>query len=55
VRFPRLTDGSHTGIYRVGFLGKDSGMQLARADGADFILKELAEGKYIRQSPVISY
>ena len=34
VRFPRLTDGPHTGEYRVGYLGKGSGTQLSRADGA---------------------
>jgi len=55
VRFPRLTDGPHTGRYRVGYLGQDSGIQIARADGADFVLRELAEGKYIRQMPVASY
>jgi putative NADH-flavin reductase len=55
VRFPRLLDVASTGTYRVGFLGKDSGSQLSRADGAHFVLKELAEGKYIRQMPVVSY
>lgn len=55
VRFPRLLDGPHTGQYRVGYLGKNAGIQLARADGADFILKELAGGAYIRQMPVVSY
>lgn len=54
-RFPRLLDGSRKGMYRVGYLGKDSGMVLARADAADFVLKELTEGKYIRQAPVVSY
>jgi len=55
VRFPRLTDGPHTGTYRVGYLGKDSGSQLSRADGADFILRELEENKYLQKMPVISY
>ena len=55
VRFPRLTDGPRTGKYRVGYLGKDSGMHVARADGADFVLKELRADKYIRQMPVVSY
>ncbi len=55
VRYPRLTDGPRTGKYRVGYLGKDSGSQLSRADGADFVLKELAEGNYVRQVPVVSY
>ncbi len=55
VRFPRLTNGPRTGKYRVGYLGKDSGSQLSRADGAAFVLKELGEGKYIHQMPVVSY
>lgn len=55
VRFPRLTDGPHTGKYRVGYLGKNAGGQISRADGADFVLKELVAGQYIRQMPVVSY
>jgi putative NADH-flavin reductase len=55
VRFPRLVDGEHTGVYRVGYVGKDSGSKLSRADGADFILKELGNGKYIRKMPMVSY
>ena len=45
VRYPRLLDGAHTGKYRVGYVGKDSSSQLSRADGADFVLKELTEKK----------
>lgn len=55
VRYPRLLDAARTGKYRVGYLGKDSGRQLSRADGADFVLKELTENKYLRQMPVVSY
>ena len=55
VRYPRLLDGPLTGKYRVGYVGKDSGTQLVRADGAHFVLKELSQGSYIRQMPVISY
>jgi len=55
VRFPRLMDGQHTGNYRVGFVSKDSGTQLSRADGADFILKELAEKKWLNKLPLVSY
>jgi len=55
VRFPRLMDGAHTGTYRVGYLGKDSSSQISRADGADFVLKELVEQKWVRKLPVVSY
>ena len=55
VRFPRLMDGAHTGKYRVAYLGKDSGTQINRADGADFMLKELTEKKWLRKAPVVSY
>jgi putative NADH-flavin reductase len=53
-RFPRLVDGEQTGQYRVGYVGKGSGAQLARADGAAFILKELAEGQWLRKLPLVS-
>jgi putative NADH-flavin reductase len=55
VRFPRLTDGQHTEKYRVGYVGKDSGSQLSRADAADFILRELERGEYVRKAPMVSY
>ena len=55
VRFPRVMDGAHTGKYRVAYIGKDSGTQISRADGADFVLKELTEKKWLRKAPVVSY
>jgi len=55
VRYPRLIDGEHTRKYQVGFVGKDSGTQLSRADGADFVLKELIEKKWLRKLPIVSY
>ncbi len=55
VRFPRLLDGAYTGNYRVGYIGRDSGSQISRADGADFVLKELIEQQWLRRSPVVSY
>lgn len=55
VRYPRLNDGDHTRNYRVGYVDKDSGTQLSRADGADFILKELNEKKWLRKLPLVSY
>jgi len=55
-RFPmRLTNGPHTGHYRTGYLGENVSMQLGRADGADFIVKELSKGEFIKKAPVISY
>jgi putative NADH-flavin reductase len=55
VRYPRLLDGAHIGKYRVGYVGNDSGSQLSRADGADFVLMELEKGEYIHKMPIISY
>ena len=55
VRFPRLTDGPRTGKYRVGYINRESSSQFARADGADFILKELTEKKWVRKAPLVSY
>lgn len=55
VRGPRLTSGPRTGVYRVGYIGKDSGTQVSRADVADFMLRELEEGAWIHQAPVVSY
>jgi hypothetical protein len=48
-------DGEHTGKYRVGYVSKDSGTQLSRADGADFIVKELEEKKWLKKLPLVSY
>ena len=55
VRFPRVMDGARTGKYRVAYIGKDSGTQISRADGANFVLKELTEKKWLRKAPVVSY
>lgn len=55
VRYPRLMDGERTGKARAGYVGKDSSTQLSRADAADFVLKELAENKWLRKLPLVSY
>jgi putative NADH-flavin reductase len=55
VRFPRLADGDRTGKYRVGYVGRDSGVQVSRADAADFVLKELVEKQWLKKLPVVSY
>lgn len=55
VRFPRLMDDEHTGRYQVGYVSQRPGTQISRADAADFVLKELSEGKWLRKLPVVSY
>ena len=55
VRFPRLNDGPRAGEYRVSYIGKNSGSQISRADAADFVIKELEQGEYIRKAPIVSY
>lgn len=55
VRGPMLAEGEKKGEYRIGYVGKDSGSRISRADVADFMLR-LAEGdEYIRQKPMVSY
>ncbi|MBL8103635.1 MAG: SDR family oxidoreductase [Anaerolineales bacterium] len=54
-RFPRLIDGEHTRKYQIGFVSKESGTQLSRADAADFVLKELTEKKWLRKLPLVSH
>jgi putative NADH-flavin reductase len=55
IRFPRLKDGEHTGKYRVGYVSKESGTHITRADAADFVLKELMEKRWVRKLPLASY
>ena len=54
VRGPMLTEGKHTGKYRVGYIGKNSGMRIPRADVADFMLKQLSDDRYLHQAPMVS-
>ena len=54
VRGPILTDGPHTGTYRVGWTGVNTGIRVSRADVADFILKQVTDTTYLRQAPLIS-
>lgn len=55
VRGPRLNEGPHTGTYRVGYIGKNSGTLASRADIADFMLKQVTDTTYLGQAPVVSY
>jgi putative NADH-flavin reductase len=54
VRVPRLNDSAPSGKVRVGYLGPDVGMQLSRADMADFMLKQVNDQTYLCKAPVIS-
>ena len=54
IRAPVLTDTAATGRYRVGYVGKEMGRTLSRADFADFILKQVTDTTYLRKAPVVS-
>ena len=54
VRVPRLTDGPRTGVIKPGYVGKDLGTQLTRADMAAFMLSQLTDLTYVGRAPAIS-
>jgi NAD(P)-dependent dehydrogenase (short-subunit alcohol dehydrogenase family) len=54
VRVSMLTDAPKTGRVKVGYVNKAMGMHLARADMAEFMLKQVQDTKYLRQAPAIS-
>ncbi len=55
VRPLTLTDGEVTGRYRITETGlPKNARSISRADVADFILKTLEQGTYIRQSPALA-
>jgi putative NADH-flavin reductase len=54
VRVPMLTDEPHSGNYRVGWVGVNTGPRLGRADAADFLLGQVGDTTYLHQAPVIS-
>lgn len=57
VRPAAYTDGERTGNYRHGFsaTAKNLKLKIARADVADFMLKQLGDDSYLRMAPGISY
>lgn len=55
VRGPRLTDDEKLGKYKIGWVGVNAGTKIARADLADFILKQLENNQFIKQMPFVSY
>jgi putative NADH-flavin reductase len=54
VRGPRLMDSERRGRYKVGYVGKDSGTQISRADVADFMLKQVTDKAWLRKMPMVS-
>jgi putative NADH-flavin reductase len=54
VRGPMLNEGPHTGQYRVGWVGVNTGTRISRADVADFMLKQVRDTTYLRKAPMIS-
>ncbi len=55
VRPPRLTNGPYTGRYRNGedLRGKVFMSSIARADVADFMVKQFADDRYVHRTPAI--
>ncbi len=53
VRGPMLNEGPHTGNYRVGWVGVNTGSRLSRADLADFLLKQVTDTTYLQQAPMV--
>lgn len=55
VRGPMFTEGNKKGEYRVGYVGKNSGSKISRADLADFMLRQAESNGYLGQKPMVSY
>ena len=57
VRPGAFTDGDRTGEYRHGFPSTDRTIKgkIARADVADFMLKQLTDRTYVHEAPGLSY
>lgn len=57
VRPGRLTNGRQTGKYRVGDEINEHavGSSISRSDTAEFMLRQLTDGTYLRQTPAVSY
>ncbi|NLR91742.1 NAD(P)-dependent oxidoreductase [Flammeovirga agarivorans] len=57
IRPSAFTDGNKTGKYLHGFspTNKNTKLKIARADVADFIIKQINNTAYIHQTPGVSY
>jgi putative NADH-flavin reductase len=55
VRLTMLNNNPKSGKFKAGYVGKgEVGTWTARADLADFLLKQVQDTKYLRQAPAIS-
>ena len=54
VRASMLSDAPRTGAVRVGYVGRAVGMRISRSDLAEFMLKQVLDTAYLRQSPAVS-
>jgi putative NADH-flavin reductase len=54
IRAPRLGDNPQKGTYRTGYL-RPAFEQVSRADVAAFMLSQLTNSTYLRQTPMITY
>jgi len=56
VRPMGLTDGERTGQYRISLEGlPEGGTRIARADVADFMLKQVSSDQYVHKIPGLAY
>jgi putative NADH-flavin reductase len=57
VRPAVLTNGPRTGRYKAGFAPTERSIKakISRADTAEFMLKQLSDNKFLRQTPGLSY
>lgn len=55
VRGPRLTTQPAKGQYRVGWVGVKASTSIGRVDLADFVLKQVSSGEFVRSMPFVSY
>ena len=53
VRAPLLTEGPHTGSYRVGHMGEGLNARVSRADVAEFLLQQTGDATYVGRAPLV--
>lgn len=55
IRAPFLTNGPHTGRYRLGFFAAGFGARISRADFADALVRALSDPLTVRSAPIVAY